>query len=45
MFPHWEQFIPMLGTFYSHAGNVLFPRWERINEFLDPMLALDTFVW
>ena len=21
-------FIPTLGTFYSQAGNVLFPRWE-----------------
>ena len=21
--------IPMLGTFYSHVGNVLFPCWEH----------------
>ena len=22
LFPCWEHFIPMLGTFYSHVGNV-----------------------
>ena len=21
LFPRWELFIPMLGTFYSHVGN------------------------
>ena len=24
------QFIPTLGTIYSHVGNILFPRWEQL---------------
>ena len=29
LFPCWEQFIPTLGTIYSHVGNNLFPCWEQ----------------
>ena len=28
LFPHWEHFIPTLGMFCSHLGNIMFPRWE-----------------
>jgi len=26
LFPGWEHFIPKVGTFYSHTGNVLLPK-------------------
>ena len=37
LFPLWEHFVPSLGTFHSHRGNVMFPAWEsscwaRIDE-------------
>ena len=27
-FPCWERDIPTLGTWHSHVGNKVFPRWE-----------------
>ena len=28
LFLLFYEFVPMLGTLYSHVGNTLFPRWE-----------------
>ena len=35
--------IPTLGTFYSHAGNILFPRWEHFIPTLGILFILICF--
>ena len=30
IFPPWERDIPTLGTWHSHTGNKVFPRWEQM---------------